>query len=135
MLTIDLELSSMRAWSAGVIPASGIVGPSGAVLFARMANRIESPVTNGRPRPSGAQTIKEYDMKTKVIAYWVATAIIAFVMLSRGVVDLVHQKDTLEGMLHLGYPLYFMRILGVWKVLGGIAVLAPGLPRLKEWVY
>jgi uncharacterized membrane protein YphA (DoxX/SURF4 family) len=74
-------------------------------------------------------------VKTKVIAYWVATAIIAFVMLSGGVADLVHQKDTLEGMLHLGYPLYFMRILGFWKVLGGVAVLAPRFPRLKEWAY
>ena len=74
-------------------------------------------------------------MKTKLIAYWVATAIIAFVMLSGGVADLLHQKDTVEGMLHLGYPLYFVRILGFWKVLGGVAILVPGFPRVKEWAY
>jgi uncharacterized membrane protein YphA (DoxX/SURF4 family) len=74
-------------------------------------------------------------VKIQAIAYWVTTAIIAFVMLSGGVADLVHQKDTLEGMLHLGYPLYFMRILGFWKVLGGIAILVPGFPRVKEWAY
>src|SRR5262249_11291743 len=34
-----------------------------------------------------------------------------------------------------GYPAYFARILGVWKVLGGIAILAPRFPRLKEWAY
>ena len=36
---------------------------------------------------------------------------------------------------HLGYPGYFSVILGVWKVLGSVAVLAPRFPRLKEWAY
>jgi DoxX-like family len=36
---------------------------------------------------------------------------------------------------HLGYPTYFMTILGVWYVSAGIVVLAPRLPRLKEWAY
>jgi uncharacterized membrane protein YphA (DoxX/SURF4 family) len=35
----------------------------------------------------------------------------------------------------LGYPLYFLRIIGVWKLLGGIVLLIPGYPRLKEWAY
>ena len=35
----------------------------------------------------------------------------------------------------LGYPVYFLTLLGVWKVLGAIALLVPGLPRLKEWAY
>jgi len=38
-------------------------------------------------------------------------------------------------MLHLGYPLYFVTIIGLWKVLGSIALVAPRLPRLKEWAY
>jgi uncharacterized membrane protein YphA (DoxX/SURF4 family) len=38
-------------------------------------------------------------------------------------------------MAHLGYPLYFMTILGIWKLLGGIALLVPRFPRLKEWAY
>src|SRR5262245_65309325 len=37
--------------------------------------------------------------------------------------------------LLLGFPLYFTRLLGVWKILGGLAILAPGFPRLKEWAY
>lgn len=41
----------------------------------------------------------------------------------------------MEGMTHLGYPAYFVSILSVWKTLGGVAVLAPRLPRLKEWAY
>ena len=46
----------------------------------------------------------------------------------------------LRGDLHgtvpmLGYPIYFMVILGFWKVLGAIAIVAPRYPRLKEWAY
>src|SRR5262245_20133907 len=36
---------------------------------------------------------------------------------------------------HLGYPPYFMTILGVWYVLAGVALLAPRLPHVKEWAY
>ena len=40
-----------------------------------------------------------------------------------------------EPNVHLGYPVYFATIIGFWKVLGAIAILAPGFPRLKEWAY
>jgi hypothetical protein len=73
--------------------------------------------------------------KTRSISYWVTTAILAFVMLSGGVADVVHQADAAAGMVHLGYPLYFITILGAWKLAGGVALLAPRLPRLKEWAY
>ena len=73
--------------------------------------------------------------RTRSISYWVTTAILAFVMLSGGLADVVHQSDATAGTVALGYPLYFVTILGVWKLLGGIAVLAPRLPRLKEWAY
>jgi hypothetical protein len=73
--------------------------------------------------------------KNHRIAYWVTTAILAFVMLSGGVADVLRQHDTAAGMVQLGYPLYVMTILGIWKLLGGATVLAPGLPRLKEWAY
>jgi hypothetical protein len=71
----------------------------------------------------------------KTISYWTATIIIAFVLLSGGAADLFRQKDTVGGMLHLGYPIYFVSILGVWKVFGAVALLAPRFPRLKEWAY
>jgi uncharacterized membrane protein YphA (DoxX/SURF4 family) len=77
-------------------------------------------------------------MKTgrgKAVLFWVATAIVAFVLLSGGVADVVGRPETVAGMVALGYPLYFVTILGVWKVLGGIAILAPRFPRLKEWAY
>lgn len=74
-------------------------------------------------------------MKPRLIAYWVTTALTAFVFLSGGVMDIVQPPDVIKGMTDLGYPVYFTTILGVWKVLGGVAVLAPRLPRLKEWAY
>jgi hypothetical protein len=74
-------------------------------------------------------------MKTRLIAYWIATALTGFVFLSGGVVDIIRPGPAMAGMRHLGYPDYFMVILGVWKVLGGVVVLAPKLPRLKEWAY
>jgi uncharacterized membrane protein YphA (DoxX/SURF4 family) len=74
-------------------------------------------------------------MKTKVIGYWATTAILAFVVLSGGSAQLAQRRENVEGMAHLGYPLYFITILGIWKLLGGIALLAPRFPRLKEWAY
>lgn len=69
------------------------------------------------------------------IAYWVTTGLIAFVFLASGAVNIARPGFALEAMARLGYPAYFVLFLGVWKVLGGIAVLLPGLPRLKEWAY
>jgi uncharacterized membrane protein YphA (DoxX/SURF4 family) len=73
--------------------------------------------------------------KTKTITYWGSTALLAFVLLSGGVAYLAHQADAEAGIAQLGYPSYLLVILGVWKLAGGLVVLAPRLPRLKEWAY
>lgn len=74
-------------------------------------------------------------MKTKAIGYWLATLLLVFGVLSGGVAELFRLRGNVEGMVHLGYPLYFITIIGFWKVLGSIALLVPGFPRLKEWAY
>src|SRR3954447_13976180 len=74
-------------------------------------------------------------MRTRRIAYWLTTGLSAFVFLSGGVADVARPSFVMEGMTHLGYPAYFVLILGVWKVLGGIAILVPRFPTLKEWAY
>jgi uncharacterized membrane protein YphA (DoxX/SURF4 family) len=71
----------------------------------------------------------------KTSAYWATTAFLVFNLLAGGLAELAQLKGNAEGMLLLGYPLYFMTILGAWKVLGSIALLAPRFPRLKEWAY
>jgi len=71
----------------------------------------------------------------KRVAYWTVTAIVAFVMISGAVGELTHSWGTLETVTILGYPAYFLTIIGTWKLLGGLAILVPGAPRLKEWAY
>lgn len=67
--------------------------------------------------------------------YWTTTLLLAMAFLSGGVRHLMQAPDVVAGIMALGYPLYFILLLGVWKLLGGIAILAPGFPRLKEWAY
>lgn len=56
-------------------------------------------------------------------------------MLSTGIVQLIKMKEEVAVMTQLGYPVYFMTILGVWKILGVIAILVPKFSLLKEWAY
>jgi len=69
------------------------------------------------------------------IAYWVTTALLVFELVLGGVWDVL-QVPQVRGVIdRLGYPPYFLIILGVWKLLGAIALLLPRFPRLKEWAY
>ena len=74
-------------------------------------------------------------MKKQTIGYWATTALVGFAMATGGVLDLLGSPEVLSTMAHLGYPAYVAVILGVWKLLGAAAIVAPGLPRLKEWAY
>ncbi|WP_263358997.1 DoxX family protein [Acidicapsa ligni] len=75
-------------------------------------------------------------MQTKAIAYWITTILVAFFIGSGGVVQMVQFPGNSHGVVPvLGYPMYFMAILGFWKALGAIAILVPRFPRLKEWAY
>ncbi len=74
--------------------------------------------------------------KLKVIGYWIITGLLVFAIGSGGVAELARLPTNVEGIVHvLGYALYFLTILGLWKVLGAIALLVPRFPRLKEWAY
>jgi len=74
-------------------------------------------------------------MKAKALGYWICTALIAFIFVSSGVFCVLRVPQVAEGVTHLGFPLHFVTLLGVWKVLGGIAVLVPRFARVKEWAY
>jgi hypothetical protein len=73
--------------------------------------------------------------KVGPIAYWITTVLTALAFLAGGAADLTKAPPVVESMNALGYPLYVMTILGVWKALGAIVILAPATPRLKEWAY
>lgn len=73
--------------------------------------------------------------KRNKIIYWIATLWLALGMVSTGSVQLLKIKKEVEMMHQLGYPLYFLTLLGIWKILGVIAILIPKYPILKEWAY
>src|SRR3984893_9053138 len=80
--------------------------------------------------------------KRNKIIYWISTIWLASGMLSTGTLQLFRAKAEgalappgVYGITHLGYPIYFLTILGVWKILGVVALLIPKFPLLKEWAY
>jgi hypothetical protein len=73
-------------------------------------------------------------MKTKLL-YWVPTVLIALFMTASAIPDVLRVEAALTIIRHLGYPDYFLTLIGVAKLLGAVALLAP-LPRtLREWAY
>jgi len=74
-------------------------------------------------------------MKTKKLWYWTTTAWVVGIMTITGGLSVAHAKTMMEGFAHLGYPAYFANLLGVAKLLGVCALLAPRLARIKEWAY
>lgn len=73
--------------------------------------------------------------KRNKIIYWVATLWLSLGMISSGTVQIINLKEEVDKMAQLGYPAYFMIIIGVWKYLGVIAILLPRFPLVKEWAY
>jgi|ERR1700733_3818039 hypothetical protein len=80
--------------------------------------------------------------KRNKIIYWISTLWLTSGMLATGTLQLSKAKAEgalappgVYGITHLGYPIYFLTILGVWKLLGVVAVLIPKFPLLKEWAY
>lgn len=71
----------------------------------------------------------------KSIGYWATTVLLVSSIFSGGMAELTRRPETIEGMRLLGYPVYFVMIIGFWKLLASVALVAPGLPRLKEWAY
>jgi uncharacterized membrane protein YphA (DoxX/SURF4 family) len=74
-------------------------------------------------------------MKTINIIYWISTVLLAALMTSSAIPSLMHSAQSTQFMAHLGYPVYFGAYLGVAKLLGVIAILIPGFPRIREWAY
>lgn len=73
--------------------------------------------------------------RTKRIWYWITTGLLVFGMVAGGTGQILQAKFNADGMVHLGYPMYMMPILGTWKLLGVVAILIPGYGLLKEWAY
>jgi DoxX-like family len=73
--------------------------------------------------------------RNRNIAYWAATILLGTENVIGGLMAILRWRPYAEILRHLGYPEYFMSIIGVWYTLAGVALLAPRRPRLKEWAY
>lgn len=74
-------------------------------------------------------------MKKIKIAYWIVTVLFAGFMIFTAIPDIMIIPEAVKFMADLGYPAYLLPFVGWAKVLGGIAILIPGFPRIKEWAY
>lgn len=73
--------------------------------------------------------------KRKLIWYWIITILLSFCIFFGGLTQALQLKEVLQGFKPLGYPTYFISLIGIWKMLGVIAILIPKFPLLKEWAY
>ncbi|HXS58627.1 MAG TPA: DoxX family protein [Hanamia sp.] len=76
--------------------------------------------------------------KRSKIIYWIATIWLSLGMVATGAVQLFKGKAGQGGadmITHLGYPVYVLTLLGIWKILGVVAVVVPKFALLKEWAY
>ncbi|SEF94556.1 DoxX family protein [Paenibacillus sp. UNC499MF] len=71
----------------------------------------------------------------KTIAYWTVTLLLAISITLSGIGQLMRLGGNVDLVTGIGFPLYVTHILGTWKLLGVIAIIVPGFPRLKEWAY
>ena len=74
-------------------------------------------------------------MKTAKTLYWIVTSLTAAFMLLASIPDVLRLPQAVSIFGHLGYPVYLLPFLGTAKTLGIVAILVPGLQRLKEWAY
>lgn len=73
--------------------------------------------------------------KTTNILYWIFTILFAGFMASTAIPDILKVPEAMTFITKLGYPEYFIPFIGVAKLLGSIAIVIPGYPRIKEWAY
>jgi DoxX-like family len=81
-----------------------------------------------------AALVNKRATRARTIGYWATTGVLVFCM-TGGIFELLGLKTTIDGITRLGYPAYIIPALGLGKVLAILAILWPGLPRLKEWAY
>ena len=83
-----------------------------------------------------------FEMKAKTMLYWATTSLIALETFLGGVVDLTHGRTGVvsgpvvtQVVTSLGYPVYILAIISIFKIPGALTIVVPGFLRLKEWAY
>jgi len=76
-----------------------------------------------------------YRFTGRMTAYWIVTIFLAFSVTLSGIGQLMRYGGNIDLVTGIGFPLYVTNILGAWKLLGVVAIVLPGFPRIKEWAY
>src|SRR5215831_5901464 len=83
-----------------------------------------------------------FELKAKTMLYWATTSLIALETFLGGVMDLTHGRTgfvsgpfVTQLVTSLGYPVYILAIIGIFKIPGAVTIVVPGFLRLKEWAY
>lgn len=71
----------------------------------------------------------------RTIAYWVTTGVLALMSVFAAYTYLTPSPEAVTGFAHVGYPQQLRVLLGIAKLAGGIALVIPRFPILKEWAY
>jgi|SRR6185312_6005776 len=96
-----------------------------------MQGQITSLMAHLRDAWSPGQRLRSL----RTVAYWIFTLLVAFEMMAGGIWDLLRIEYVRVVLAHLGYPMYLLTIIGVWKIPCAIVLFLPGFLRLKEWAY
>ena len=89
----------------------------------------------GTTTQASGHAARHGSVRWRPACYWLATVSVAAELGVGGVWDIARIPYVRDLTAHLGYPSYFLVLLGSWKVLGALALLVPGRPLLKEWAY
>jgi hypothetical protein len=83
--------------------------------------------------PAGAN--RDGSARWRSVGYWLATVVVVAELGVGGIWDIARIPSVRDLVVGLGYPSYFLVLLGTWKVLGAVVLLVPRRPLLKEWAY
>jgi uncharacterized membrane protein YphA (DoxX/SURF4 family) len=143
MLYPPFKLPNWPPWPLGRYLKAGepvvLIGDSGTrtthLLIGLGAHTLETQMSNGEMTWLSSRKSRTLSGRTKTVAYWTATGLVVAELVLGGIGDVLRLPSLRESVIQLGYPTYFLVILGIWNMLGAAALLAPRFPRLKEWAY
>jgi hypothetical protein len=73
--------------------------------------------------------------KTLTTLYWIFTIIFALLIFLDGIGGVTRQQAGIDALKHLGYPVYFLTIAGVARLLAVVALLQTKFKVIKEWAF
>lgn len=103
------------------------------VLQRSEARNDRASTPNGDEVLGSAHIFSRFGMRA--IAYWIFTLLVVFENTAGFLWVLLHIEYLRVMLVHLGYPQYFMNILGAWQLAAAVVLIAPGFPLIKEWAY